>query len=805
MNGKPLENPGLSEGTPGGYYRCALDAGYSFLHVSDRFLDILGWTAAELKEEFGNRFENMLHPDDRGQDGKNAERVCRLRGKNGYCWVSNATAWTAAALEGWIADISPFVEKIENQEKQQDAMRISSLETQLDTERQYLDILCRDFVSVFHVNLKMNAAIPLKLDPLTNAGKMDIQLRQEIAYDAMVDVYSRNYVADAYSAGFRQFMSEAGLRRTLRETERCAYRYICHPNEGGHEHFEVQALRIKDDPLDTNVLIAFRYIDDQVTEEQKQQFELEERLERERMQNEDFAALSGNYQAIFRRDLQKDSYTKVACSEQIRHYYDESQSAASRMLEDLCDRIIAEKDYERMRAFFDLSTLAQRLRDRPSVEAECITRGGNWHRAQLIARRRDAGGEATHALYVTHVIDDEKQYEEHLIAKAEYANQANQSKSSFVSQVAHDIRTPMNSIFGFLEIAEANADNAEKVRYSIGKIRAAGEFLKNLVNDVLDISRMEDGRFTLQLEQVSLSNLLEDVFSSMRIAAAEKNQNFCMRMGEFAHDQIIADELRVMQIYTNVISNAIKYTPVGGNVDFTIHQQEIPGQERVRIVAEIVDNGIGMSEEFLEKMFMKFERATDTRINKVSGYGLGLSIVKQLLDMMGGSVDVRSQLGVGTRFHIELEVPFVAKTAAQSAQAETDYAAICAGMRLLVAEDNALNREVITELLAMYGMKCECAEDGRQCMERFQLAPEGSYDVILMDMQMPVMNGVDATRQIRMLPTPGAQTIPIIAMTANAMRDDVKKCMDAGMNSHLSKPVDMAQLLKTLAELKMNK
>lgn len=679
-------------------------------------------------------------------------------------------------------------------------------EEELSAERLYLDMLSRDYTSVYHVDLERNTALPLKLnlEESTHAAGLSVHLRQEIDYMAMVKAYAQKYVVRAYRRAFLHFMSYEHLHLVLHEQERCAYRYVTHPNGLGHEHFEVVAIRHNADPKDGNVLIAFRHIDDVVTAEQRRQFELEERLERERTQNEDFAALGENYHALIRINLQKDSYTMIACRDAVTRYYEDMDPSASRMLMNLCERHVAPKHYAQMHSFFDLSTLAQRLRERTFVEAECITHDGRWHRTWLIAKRRDSDGMATHVLYATQLIDDEKQYEEHLIAKAEYATQANQSKSAFVSQVAHDIRTPMNSIFGFLEIAQANLDDIDKVRYSLEKIRDAGEFLKSLVNDVLDISRMEDGKVTLHMEETSLTKMLDDVIASTQVAADAKGQTFRVEWGEIAHDQIVTDVLRFMQICTNVLSNAVKYTPKGGTVEFAIREEPVPECGRVRIVTQVRDTGIGMSEEFMQNMFNKFERGMDTRINKVSGYGLGLTIVKQLVELMGGTIDVSSELGKGTTFTIALEVYYVRGEQGEMTEQTEESDAPCAGMHLLVAEDNELNREVMTELLAMHDITCECAEDGAVCLERFSAAPEGTYDAILMDMQMPVMNGVEATRRIRALPLPWAKRIPIIAMTANAMKDDVKRCLGAGMNDHLSKPVDMALMLKVLAKARKN-
>ncbi len=538
-----------------------------------------------------------------------------------------------------------------------------------------------------------------------------------------------------------------------------------------------------------------------IEERERRKIELA-RLERERQQNEVLTALGKNYHTIFQIDLETDTYTKISCREEMRAYYDFHESSAEKLLSNLCNNIVDNKYIAQMHQFFDLSTLSWRLRNREFVETECITKYGNWHRIKMIVKRREKTGKVTCVLYVTQIIDDEKQMEEHLLAQAEHADYANQSKTAFISQVAHDIRTPMNTIFGFLEIAEANIQDPQKVQYSLEKIRTAGEFLKELVNEVLDITRMEDGRMTLQPEILNFSEMLDEFVVSMQNVKPEKKQTFHIDIHNISHEYIFADPLRLKQIYSNIISNAIKYTPDGGVIDFTVYQEEIPNSNCVRILASISDTGIGMSKEFMEKMFTKFERGTDTRINKVHGYGLGLSIVKQMIDLMGGTIDVKSKLGEGSTFTVTLEVPYIEQSTTETNIPQVDYAAQCAGMHILVAEDNELNREVITELLAMYDITCECTENGFLCLQRFQAAAEGTYDAILMDMQMPVMNGIDATKQIRALPLPWAKEIPIIAMTANAMKDDIKNCLSAGMNKHLSKPVDVELLLQTLAQMR---
>lgn len=679
--------------------------------------------------------------------------------------------------------------------------QLKKSEVERDTERRYMEVLTRDFLVVYHVNLLKNASTLIKADPnVANYDSVKASLRQTNQYRERMEIYCANYVIPDLRVEFGRVMEAGSLLERLRHTPRFVYRYRTMPHKQDQQYFEVQALRLQSTMDSGEILIAFRCIDDVVTAQQRRQIELEEQIEQERNQIELLQALGRNYYSIFRIDLEDDSYTEISCREEGRGFFDSAEPSAQKTLDGLCQRIIAPRYLERMRSFFDLSTLADRLADTDYVEAECVTSNGQWHRAKFFAKRRNEAGRATHVLYVTQVIDNEKQYEEHLIAKAEYADYANRAKTEFISQVAHDIRTPMNSIFGFLEIAEASLDQPDRLRYSLEKIRTAGEFLKALADDVLDISRMEHGRLQLHPAELSMTKLLDDFAVSMQHAKSSKQQRLHFDFHDIIHDRVLLDPLRLKQIYSNVLSNAIKYTPDGGDIRFEVCQQELPGEERVRIMAQVTDTGVGMSEEFMQKMFAKFERETDTRINQVSGYGLGLTIVKQLVDMMGGSIDVRSRRGEGTEFRIVLDAPYAPEHAPEVAAAEAVDLTCCAGMRLLVAEDNELNREVVTELLAMQGIHCDCVEDGALCLERFRSQPQ-RYDAILMDMQMPNMDGVEATQLIRALPIARATEIPIIAMTANALGDDVRKCLSAGMDIHLSKPMDMARLISALHAL----
>lgn len=674
---------------------------------------------------------------------------------------------------------------------------------ELEKERQFLDVLCRDYTSVYIVDLEQGSAAMLKLENTANASRMiSMQRRKSLDYVSTMKGYAKNYVGEEDLEKFLKIMDLENLKQELAEKERINFRYRSIPNMRGEQYFEVQVVRINEVQFDNRVLIGFHHIDDIIAEEERKQYELQQALERTEASNEVLLAISKIYYEILRIDLEADTYEQIYTERQI--YPEEKRTGcASADVRYLHETFGVPEYRERMREFFDLHTLAERLEKDETVAAEYLAVDGNWHTARFIAKRWNNEGKVTHALYVARLISDEKRREKNWIAIAEEANKANAAKTEFISQIAHDIRTPMNAVMGFTEIIGQHPEEPEKVVYGLEKIRTAGKFLQELVDEVLGITRIENGRMRLVPEEVSLAKILSEFQVAIEYVKMGRKLDISYAQHDMIQDRVIVDALRLKQIYTNILSNAVKYTPDGGNVDVEIFEENPEEEKKIRLIAKIRDNGIGMSEEYMEEMYSKFTRATDTRINKVQGHGLGLSIVKELVDLMGGEIQVRSKLGEGTLFEILIDLDYVNQKEETSVEErKEDYAGYCKGMHLLVAEDNELNYEVVSELLDMYEITCDRADDGSVCVEKFCASKENAYDAILMDMQMPVMDGLQATAAIRRLNHPQAHRIPIIAMTANAFRDDIEKCMDAGMNLHLAKPVNMELLLEALYRLK---
>ena len=527
-------------------------------------------------------------------------------------------------------------------------------------------------------------------------------------------------------------------------------------------------------------------------------------------------------------------------------------------------------------------------------------------------------------------------FNQKLHAAAREAAFANQAKTDFLSTMSHDIRTPMNAIIGLTTIAKKNLDDTESVRENLQKITLASNHLLTLINDILDISKVESGKLILSPQTFSIVEAVENLVNISQPMIKEKNIEFHFHISRMEKEYLYADQLRLNQIYINILSNAIKYTEPGGHVSVDMREDESKKPGCVQLTYIVSDSGIGMSPEFMANMYQPFSRQTDSRVNSIQGTGLGLAITKQMVDLMNGTINCQSEPGKGTTFTVILDIPiaerqredmvlepmdvlivdddpilletaadtlkslgvtadcaesaskalemishrheteqdysivildwkmpdidgiemtrrirstvspdipillisaydrtdiegaakkaganaFISKplfrstlydtindvlgTGAKSAEPENDYSDLH-GMNILIAEDFDVNWEVISALLEMYGINTERAENGRICVEKIKSAAEGSYDLIFMDIQMPEMNGLDATKNIRALDDPWASSIPIIAMTADAFSENVTECLNAGMNGHISKPVDIKLVIKEIHRIKEEK
>ena len=385
------------------------------------------------------------------------------------------------------------------------------------------------------------------------------------------------------------------------------------------------------------------------------------------------------------------------------------------------------------------------------------------------------------------------------------AENANKAKTDFLSNMSHDIRTPMNAIIGMTSLIRHDAGNKAKVIEYADKIDISSQHLLGIINDVLDMSKIEAGKTVFKYTDFSILDFITELNTIFHSQIDEKNQTLTIIKENIRHEWVNGDQVHLMQIFSNLVSNAVKYTQEGGKIQFLVEECETKSSVYAKYRFLVSDNGMGMSADFKDTIFDAFTRAESSMTNKIQGTGLGMAITKNLVEAMGGTIDVESELGQGSCFEVLIDLRIAEDRFVSSAeQAEKDEPAgnVLKGMRFLCAEDNELNAEILMELLKIEGAECTICENGKRVLEAFEQSAPGDYDMILMDVQMPVMNGYEATKAIRRSSHELAKTIPIIAMTANAFSEDIQHSLAAGMNAHVSQPVEMKVLEKTIRSIK---
>ena len=408
-------------------------------------------------------------------------------------------------------------------------------------------------------------------------------------------------------------------------------------------------------------------------------------------------------------------------------------------------------------------------------------------------------------IQLTQANDELRQAQDIAAEALQSAERASKAKTDFLANMSHDIRTPMNAIIGITTLMKNELHQPEKLAEHLGKLESSGQLLLGIINDILDMSRIESGKTTLNEEKMNLSQQISQLDSIIRQQAGQRRQTFTVET-HLQHENVLADPNRLNRVLMNILSNAVKYTPTGGHIRFEV--DELPRNEhyaRYRFVVQ--DDGIGMSEAYQKTLFDPFTREERSGTNKVQGTGLGMAITKNIVDLMGGSINVESATGKGTRFEVVLEFPVDAEAdtvpEAQVLPEEEEETSPLSGMKFLCAEDNAINAEILEMLLETKGASCTICSNGQEIVDAFASVKPGDYDMILMDVQMPVMDGLEATRRIRSGENPLGRIIPILAMTANAFLEDMQKSREAGMDEHLSKPVDIAALEQTVKRFRV--
>ena len=555
-------------------------------------------------------------------------------------------------------------------------------------------------------------------------------------------------------------------------------------------------------------------------EKQKEAEQAREKIEK----NHIIESMSSLFFAAYYLDLEMDTFRMVNQMEEVKDALKNARSCQE-AFRTYAAMFVHPEDRESYLDVMDTAHMRECLSGEHPFEAveyrrivhengEIIDNG--WIRATVILSET-VGKEPRKVLYLAQDVTESKRKEESAqrILKEAYesAVYANASKSDFLSRMSHDIRTPMNAIMGMTAIAGAHLDDRERVADCLNKITVSSTHLLGLINDVLDMSKIESGKVDIVEEPFKLTDLMNNLLTMIRPVQQQKQHDLTLHMDKVVHESVIGDVMRLQQVFMNILGNAVKYTPPGGRIKIEVNEKDskVNGYGCYEFIFS--DNGIGMSDEFQSQIFEPFSRAEDSRVSKIEGTGLGMAIALNIVHKMNGNINIESKEGIGSRFTVTI---FLKKQDRPQADAgnclgtkgvqekkienlkEDLSNQKFQGRRILLVEDNQLNREIAEEILGYTGVMVESVEDGKQALDKFIEMEAGYYDLIFMDVQMPVMNGYEATRAIRAAGRSDAREIPIVAMTANAFTDDVIASKQAGMNEHITKPLDAEQLVQCM-------
>lgn len=569
-------------------------------------------------------------------------------------------------------------------------------------------------------------------------------------------------------------------------------------------YLETRIVKIPSDH-GVKVILGSRNINDIVKKREEQNKQLQDALIVERTFNNIIRAIGSIYKGIATINLVDKSYIILSNKNPDQHIFKPNSTGNIEQLKELfVNYNVAPKYKDEILEFIDFTTLAQRMKDKQMISMELESISGRWYTCSFIVEKKDKNGNITDVLMTISDIDEIKHKElevkEKLKEAAEKANQANVAKTNFLRRMSHDIRTPLNGIVGMINLAQRYGNDKEKLYECKEKVLTSLDYLLSLINDILDMSKVESNALVLEPKPFDLIETLNSIIAIIETSANEHNIQFIggKSLSYIPHRYFIGSQEYLNRLLMNIASNAIKYNKEGGSI--TLYCKEILSNENMALMQFVCsDTGLGMSEEFQKHAFEPFTCEGKTTITGYSGTGLGLSIVKEIVDMMDGSIEMDSKENVGTTFvvTIPLQMDSNPKIKVQTNEKELNLS----GKKALLVEDNEINLEIAKIMLQDLGLIVTPAQNGKEALDIFEQSDTHRFDYIFMDVMMPVMGGLEATRRIRSLDREDAKTTPIIALSANAFEDDIKECLDAGMNAHVAKPIDVHALKEELSLL----
>ena len=679
------------------------------------------------------------------------------------------------------------------------------LNTQQDMSSENMYVLKKlftEYVSLYRLELNSGKYEILRLVENTNAKQLVGEEHRIFAdYDEFTRRYAEAFIQEAEQEEFLDWHKCENLKKRLQERESLTYYYHSVSKDGKDSYYEAYAVKEKADGENYYIFLGYRNVDSILYKEKAIQEQLQRALDEVKLSNEIIEAIARSYQYISRIDISKDWFEEITnrAAESMNYKKSGEFSSGNR---NVCKKFVAEEYQEAFLKFTDITTLPVRMKNEETIVMEYQMKDGNWHKLRFIEKKRDKDGNLTHVLCAIRSISDVKKKEQELLHQVAEARKDAALKSRFLSNMSHDIRTPINGIIGMTELADRYPDNPEIQKKCREKLVESARHLVSMVNDILDMNKLETEQFVENDIPFNLAAVLNRVNTDQQMQAGKKKIDYVVdwEKSELNHMYLTGNPVYIEKLLTVITDNAVKFTKPGGNV--SVWCREI-SEDDERAVYEFgcSDNGIGMSEEFAGHAFEMFSQENKTSRTQYEGSGLGLAIAKKITERLGGTIEIKSKKGCGTT--VIMTIPF--KTRVQNLMQYTEDVNTestedipLEGLRALIAEDNELNLEIAKFMLEEKGICVECAADGKEAVAKFEESEPGYYDVIFMDIMMPYMNGWDATRKIRTLQRPDADKIPIIAMSANAFAEDIINSHISGMNWHLTKPVDADKLIMAL-------
>ena len=684
-------------------------------------------------------------------------------------------------------------------EKLNDFMNMGELEESnriMNERNQVLSALSRYYTTVLLCDLKQDTFEIIKADAFTYNDHEEKQelVRGSNCYSERIRYFFENVLIKDSAPEYLEKLLPDNLMKELKETDIIELYHKTIPNENGFKHFLARAIRLSYDEEHFKIILGFYSVDEIIKKEQ----EIE-------LQREIIAGLGKEYFSVLAVDLDKDQVFSYRESEEngriISDFCRECDNRWSKIIPSYAKVMVSDNTNGEFEKQLGLEALRSQEKDYSMTYEFKSETGINYHQVRVAYVKKKDGTRM--AVVGTRNIDSlikkERMQEEKLKKAYAAAKSANKAKTEFLNNMSHDIRTPMNVILGYNQLMKSLLTEPKQLDYQ-KKIEQSGKLLLSIINNVLDMARIESGNMKVDENFEIVGEVVDEILSTFSSEAEEKGIHLSSSM-QVTHKNILCDSTKIRKIYVNLVSNAIKYTPSGGNITITVEELPCEKEGYMKVKSEIKDTGIGMSKEYLPMLFEPFSREHNTTTGKVGGTGLGMAIVKKMVDLMGGSIEVESEPGKGTIFTFTL-MHKIADKKYYSRKIETaessDSVEKLRGKHVLLAEDNNLNAEIAVAVLEKTGLVIDRVEDGIQCVSRIEQLPSETYDLILMDIQMPNMDGYKATQCIRHLNDKKKAEIPIIAMTANAFEEDKKRAIDAGMNGHIAKPVEIDKLISEI-------